>query len=99
MKIRANKIKKLAPILRNEEDNLSSITTVSFNQLKLIMMTTSNNSSLELDARVSQQFLPRDYEKCTLPLQLQATKEHIFFLFCLLHHMKRSQRETEPGIP
>lgn len=60
-------MKKLAPILRNDGDNLSSITTVSLKQLKLLLMS-SNNSSLELDGRVSQQFLPRDYKKRTFAL-------------------------------
>lgn len=60
-------MKKLAPILRHEGDNLSTITRVSLKQLKLLLVS-SNNSSLELDGRAFQQFLLRDAKKSTLPL-------------------------------
>lgn len=46
-------MKKLAPILRHQGANLSGIIRVSLKQLKLLLMS-SNNSSLELDGRVSQ---------------------------------------------
>lgn len=93
MKIRVKKMKKLAPILRNDGDNLSSITTVSLKQLKLLLMS-SNNSSLELDGRVSQQFLPRDYKKRTFALWLPSHKRESFLLVLPpASHRKESKKK------
>lgn len=85
-------MKKTAPILRHEGANLSSITRLRLKQLKLLLML-SNNSSLELDGRVSQQFLPRDVKKCTFPLWLPSCKRESFILvFPPAHHGKDSKR-------
>ena len=85
-------MKKLAPISRNEGDNSSSITTVSLKQLKLLMMS-SSNSSLALHGKAFQQFLPRDYKKCTLPLWLPSCKRESFLLVLPpTSHGKESKR-------
>lgn len=90
-------MKKLAPILRNEGYNVTSITTVNLKQLKLLLMS-SNNSSLELDSRVSQQFLPRD-KKCPLPVWLPSCKREYFLLVLPPASHERNKKETELDIP
>lgn len=71
-----------------------AVLPLSSKQLKLLMVS-SNTSSVELDDRVSQQFLPKDYYKCKFPLytKLPSCKRESFPLVLpSASHGKESER-------
>lgn len=71
-----------------------AVLPLSSKQLKLLMVS-SNRSSVELDDRVSQQFLPKDYYKCKFPLytKLPSCKRESFPLVLpSASHGKESER-------